>query len=62
MNMILNFLFASVGPWLAMKMLKPDVLAQLGYDVVNHWVKKTPSPDDDKFLAHVADYLELKKD
>lgn len=62
MNPILNFLLGSVGPWLAMKLLKPEVLAQLGYRIVKHWVEKSPTKSDDKFLADVADYLELKKD
>lgn len=61
MNLILNFLLGSVGPWLAMKLLKPEVLAQLSYDLAKNVVKKTPMPEDDVFLDHIADYLELKK-
>ena len=62
MNLVLNFLLGSVGPWLAMKLLKPDVIAQLGYDLIHHWVTRTnPDAKDPKFLADTADYLELKK-
>ncbi|MES2212775.1 MAG: hypothetical protein V4490_06525 [Pseudomonadota bacterium] len=61
MNFVLNFFLASVGPWLAKKLLQPQVLAQLGYDLVEYWVKRSDAnAQDPKFLADVKAYLELK--
>lgn len=61
MNMLAEFFLGTLLSYLQKKLLRPEVVAQLSYDLAKHVVKMTPMPEDDAFLDHVADYLELKK-
>lgn len=54
---MLNFLLAQMGPWLAMKLLKPEVIAKIILDLAMHFAKKTETKDDDEFISDLKKFL-----
>lgn len=60
-TVLTEFLFASLGPWFAKKILNPETLLQLGYDIVEEiWQVRNPGKPLPKFMTDFRDALGLK--